>query len=120
VPRSLSLVSAVIDGEPVAIAELLAILDCSLADALTAKDPELARAAASAGVMVGAAQSLLWGLVPPAGALAAWPPDAVLDGLTVATRGVSALAVPPERRRDVLAATQFLVRAHALLSGALR
>jgi hypothetical protein len=85
--RSLALVSAALDGDRHAIGQLLAIVDRSLGDALVSPDADRAGAAGSAALLVLAAQSHLAGLVPPAGAVSAWPLRAVCDALALIGHG---------------------------------
>jgi hypothetical protein len=114
--RSLALVSAALDGDRHAIGQLLAIVDRSLGDALVSADRDQAGAAGSAALLVLAAQSHLSGLVPPAGAVSAWPLRAVCDALALTGHGLVQLPVAADRRGDVAAATDLLAQAHAVLA----
>jgi hypothetical protein len=111
--RALALVSAAVEGDRLALGELLAIVDRSLQEALVAPDPDVAGAAGSAALAVLLAESHLSGLVPQVGAPCAWPLRGVVDALALVGRGLGQLDTPPERGGDVREAFDLLGQAHA-------
>jgi hypothetical protein len=120
VPSTLALVSAAVDGDPHALGQSLAIAEHALGDALTDPDDDVCAAAADAMLCVLAAQSTLFGVVPPATAPWVWPLRALLDLLPVIAHGMDRLDTPPDRATDRHDAIEQVTQAYATLSRALR